>query len=86
MQPECRVYLAMTKCDLLEDPPALGPADAATHAAGSEDSAGRPLGSPAANPAKMYFTCRVRHEAPRSQCFRHFVSVQAQDTHHTGMQ
>ncbi|KAK9834963.1 hypothetical protein WJX81_000121 [Elliptochloris bilobata] len=39
-QPECRVYLAMTKCDLLEDPPALGPADALVAAPGSDDSAG----------------------------------------------
>lgn len=46
MQPECRVYLAITKCDLLEDPPALGPTDVATNAAGSDDSAGRPAGSP----------------------------------------
>lgn len=48
MQPECRVYLAMTKCDLLEDPTALGPTDATTNAAGSDDSAGRPFGLPAA--------------------------------------
>ena len=40
------MYLAMTKCDLLEDPPALGPADAAANAAGSDDSAGPPAGSP----------------------------------------
>jgi len=41
-QPECRVYLAMTKCDLLEDPPALGLPDAA--ASGSDDSAGAQRG------------------------------------------